>query len=97
MALLSVKIKIGDREYPMRVDSDDEERIRLAGKNVNEKMRQYSSNFGIHDKQDLLAMVAFETMVDKLKMQEKQSSSQEGLDEALIELDDLLGSLPDEE
>jgi cell division protein ZapA len=29
---LSIKIKIADREYPMKVDADDEEQIRLAGK-----------------------------------------------------------------
>ena len=38
MEELSIKIKIGDREYPMKVDAEDEERIRLAGKKINEKI-----------------------------------------------------------
>ena len=37
MEELSIKIKIADREYPMKVDAEDEERIRLAGKKINEK------------------------------------------------------------
>ncbi|MEM9896801.1 MAG: cell division protein ZapA, partial [Bacteroidota bacterium] len=53
MADLSVKIKIGNREYPMRVKAEDEERIRQAGKMVNEKFRGYQNQFGIDDPQDL--------------------------------------------
>ncbi|HEY5822878.1 MAG TPA: cell division protein ZapA, partial [Cyclobacteriaceae bacterium] len=29
---LSIKIKIADREYPMKVKLTDEERVRMAGK-----------------------------------------------------------------
>lgn len=67
---LSIKIKIADREYPMKVKRSDEERIRQAGKAINEKIKHYRSQFGIDDKQDLLAMVAFDCLVDKLKDEE---------------------------
>ncbi|MEQ9593482.1 MAG: cell division protein ZapA, partial [Cyclobacteriaceae bacterium] len=50
---LSIKIKIADREYPMKVKLKEEERIRAAGKLVNEKLKHYRSQFGIDDKQDL--------------------------------------------
>ena len=36
---LSIKIKIADREYPMKVKRNDEERIRAAGKLINEKFK----------------------------------------------------------
>lgn len=97
MPQLSIKIKIGDREYPMKVDADDEERVRLAGKRVNEKMREFSSHFGIHEKQDLLAMVAFEACVEQLKLQENRASSEEGVSESLTEIDAILSiALADE-
>lgn len=67
MGELSIKIKIADREYPMRVDSSEEERLRLAGKMVNERLKSYRDQFGIDDKQDLLAMVAFDCMVERMK------------------------------
>jgi len=70
MAELSIKIKIGNREYPMRVKAEDEERIRKAGKMLNEKVKNYQSQFGIDDSQDLLAMVAFDCLVEKLKREE---------------------------
>ena len=69
---LSIKIKIADREYPMKVTSDDEEKVRNAGKLINEKLRSYREQFGIDDKQDLLAMVAFDSVVDKLEMEKQE-------------------------
>ncbi len=63
---LSVKIKIADREYPMKVKRKEEEKVRAAGKVINEKIKYYRDQFGIDDKQDLLAMVAFDCLVDKM-------------------------------
>jgi cell division protein ZapA len=73
MAELSIKLKIGNREYPMRVKAEDEERIRKAGKILNEKMKSYHERFGIEDNQDLLAMVAFDCQVEKMKSEESKS------------------------
>lgn len=75
MAELSIKIRIGNREYPMRVKAEDEERIRRAGKLLNEKIRNYQSQFGIDDTQDLVAMVAFDCLVEKLKREETSEAS----------------------
>lgn len=74
MTELSIKLKIGNREYPMKVKSEDEERIRKAGKAINEKIRSYKDQFGIEDHQDLLAMVAFDFLVDKMKNDENIES-----------------------
>lgn len=67
MAELSIRLKIGDREYPMKVDAIDEEKIRKAGKIINERLRVYRNRFGINDKQDLLAMVAFDCIVEQME------------------------------
>lgn len=66
METLAIRIKIADREYPMRVKPEDEGKIRQAGKLINEKLRRYKSEFGLDDHQDLLAMVAFDAMVEVL-------------------------------
>ncbi len=73
MENLSIKIRIGDREYPMKVRTDDEERIRQAGKLIQEKIKNYREKFGIDDTQDLLAMVAFDCVVDQIKMEVESS------------------------
>ncbi|MEQ8906233.1 cell division protein ZapA [Ekhidna sp.] len=75
MAELSIKIRIGNREYPMRVKAEDEERIRRAGKLLNEKIKNYQNQFGIDDTQDLVAMVAFDCLVEKLKREEVSEAS----------------------
>ena len=80
MAELSIRIKIGDREYPMRVNPGDEERLRLAGKLVNEKIKAYRDQFGIDDKQDLLAMVAFDCLIEKLQLEEDN----EGVEQSIV-------------
>lgn len=67
MAELSIRLKIGDREYPMKVSTADEEKIRKAGKIINERLRVYRNRFGINDKQDLLAMVAFDCIVEQME------------------------------
>lgn len=77
MAELSIKIRIGNREYPMRVKAEDEERIRRAGKLLNEKIKSYQTQFGIDDAQDLVAMVAFDAVVEKLKREESSEASDE--------------------
>lgn len=67
MEELAVNIKICDRVYPMKVQPTDEARVRAASKLVNEQVKAYSDQFGIHDQQDLLAMVAFDCLTDKLR------------------------------
>lgn len=59
----------------MKVEAEDEERIRKAGKILHEKVKSYREQFGIDDNQDLLAMVAFDCLVEKMKFEEKSSDS----------------------
>ena len=61
----------------MRVSPEDEERIRKAGKILNENMKSYAERFGIEDQQDLLAMVAFDCQVEKMKSEENLTHTDE--------------------
>jgi cell division protein ZapA len=81
MEELSIKIKIAEREYPMKVKRDEEEKVRAAGKLINEKLRLYKEQFGIDDKQDLLAMVAFDSVVQKQTSEEDHRE----IDQTLID------------
>ena len=90
MDQLSIKIRIADREYPMKVKPEDEERVRKAGKLINQRIKSYRDQFGIDDKQDLLAMVAFDSLVDKLQADEQTSSGDDQAVNKLSELNELL-------
>jgi cell division protein ZapA len=54
----------------MKVKRMEEEKVRAAGKLINEKIKRYREQFGLDDKQDLLAMVAFDCLVDKMAEEE---------------------------
>ncbi|MEJ2005512.1 MAG: cell division protein ZapA [Cyclobacteriaceae bacterium] len=83
---LSIKIKIADREYPMKVRPADEERVRKAGKSINERLRSYRERFGIDDKQDLLSMVAFDCLIEKMEAEEKSYGADESVLEKISDL-----------
>ena len=88
---LAVNIKICDRVYPMKVQATDEARVRAASKLVNEQVKAYSDRFGIHDKQDLLAMVAFDCLIATLSAKDGTTQETQALTEqvnALIQLVD---------
>jgi len=86
MEKLSIKLKIWDREYPMKVLPEEEEQIRGACKLINEKIKAYREKFGIDDKQDLLSMVAFDAVVDKMGIESKIDSNDNLLIEKLKSL-----------
>ncbi|UII29770.1 cell division protein ZapA [Fulvivirga ulvae] len=87
---LSIRIKIADREYPMKVKAEDEARVRSAGRQINERIKSYRERFGIDDKQDLLAMVAFDCLVDKMELDEKQYNTDESVLEKINHLNNII-------
>lgn len=90
MGELSIKIRIGDREYPMRVEAEEEEQIRRAGRMVNEQLRAYRDRFGTTDKQDLLAMVAFDAYMQKLEHETARQDLEEVFTERVVSLNKLI-------
>lgn len=87
---LSIRIRIANREFPMRVAPEEEIRVRKAAKLVNERMQTYSEQFGIQDPQDLLAMVAFDSLVSQMKTTENLESTKKNHSFSLKEIDSIL-------
>ncbi len=92
MNLLSIKIKIGDREYPMKVAAEDEHRIRSAAKMLNERIKSYREQFGLNDKTDLLAMVAFDSTMEGLKIEQETTSLNNQINQKVERIITLLDS-----
>lgn len=93
MGNLSIKIKIADREYPIKAPASEEAKLRNAGKAINDKLRLYRAQFGIDDKQDLLAMVAIDCMVEKLQAEEDKVGVDSVISDKLDHLDNLFSSM----
>ena len=75
----------------MRVKPEDEGKIRHAGRVINEKLRKYKSEFGLDDSIDLLAMVAFDCMVESLETNSGNAEDSENIQRSLAHISALLG------
>ena len=74
MEELSIKIKICGRIYPIKANAADEAIIRKAAMEIDARCNRYAQDYGISDKQDLLAMVAFDCLVEFLKAPDQNTA-----------------------
>ncbi len=88
---LSIRVNIADRYYPLKIESEDEEKIRKAAKLINDKVSQYKTKYADKDIQDFMAMAALQFVIRLIEMEEK---TEEGnLIEKLQQLNEALDEL----
>ncbi len=92
MEELSIKIRIAGRDYPMKVRASEEARLRTAGKQLAERMKNFRENYGIQDVQDLLAMVAFDCFAERLSSEGSMESFQQDVEDTMSSIDSLVTS-----
>jgi len=68
---LSIRVNIAERFYPLKVDRNDEEKVRRAVKQINEKVLSYRQRYGGKDVQDWLSMAC---MFFALKVVESEAN-----------------------
>src|SRR4051812_17169214 len=83
--LLSVKVSIANRNYPLRITGEEQEKVTRAAENINHRIREFEENYAVKDKQDLLAMCALQfaseavgskqNSVDQLKNETQENIS----------------------
>jgi cell division protein ZapA (FtsZ GTPase activity inhibitor) len=73
---LSIRVNIGERFYPLKIERNEEEKIRKAAKTINDKLLQYKQKYAEKDIQDFLAMVSLQyvTKVFESEMEKEDSS-----------------------
>lgn len=86
---LSINIKIDGRNYPLKVDRDQEGKYRKAAKIINDIILQYRQKYLNSDSQDFLAMTAFQFVVKNIELEEKVDQSP--MYDELKKLDEELG------
>lgn len=87
---ISIKVLIGDRQYPLKISSEEEENVRKAAKLVNDRSKFYTENFSVQDKQDAIAMSALEFASENLNAVSGGQSISAEVEQLLIELDQYL-------
>lgn len=80
---LSIRVNVADRYYPLKVERENEEKIRKAARMINEKVLQYKQRYVDKDTQDFLAMAALQYVIRLIEIEEKDDdrSLEEGLNE----------------
>ena len=88
---LSIRVNVADRYYPLKVEREDEEKIRRAARLINEKVLQYKQRYTDKDVQDFLAMAALQFVIKLSEEEDKLSSDY--LPDALKELTQKIDSV----
>jgi cell division protein ZapA (FtsZ GTPase activity inhibitor) len=90
--MLSIKVQIAERFYPLKIKRQDEEKIRKASKLINDKVLQYKQRYTDKDTQDFMAMAALQFVINLIDCEQQQNvvSLEEELGNLSSELDELL-------
>jgi cell division protein ZapA len=73
--LLSVKVSIANRNYPLRITAEEQEKVLRAAENINKRIKDFEENFAVKDKQDLLAMCALQFASEAMGAKQNNSES----------------------
>lgn len=85
---LSIRVNVADRYYPLKVEGENEERIRKAARLINEKVLQYKQRYVDKDTQDFLAMAALQYVIRLMEIEEREEDR--SVEEGLRELTDMI-------
>ena len=90
--MLSIKVQIAERFYPLKIKRQDEEKIRKAARLINDKVLQYKQRYTDKDPQDFMAMAALQFVISLLDCEQQQNvvSLEKELGILSSELDELL-------
>jgi cell division protein ZapA (FtsZ GTPase activity inhibitor) len=72
---LSIRVNVADRYYPLKVESENEERIRKAARLINEKVLQYKQRYVDKDIQDFLAMASLQYVIRLIEIEDKEGDN----------------------
>ncbi len=89
---LSIRINIADRYYPLKVERENEEKIRKAARMINEKVLQYKQRYSDKDVQDFLAMASLQYVIKLTEEEDKLNNDYfpDALKELIQKIDSVL-------
>jgi cell division protein ZapA len=90
---VSIKVKIVDRIYPLRVPVAEEQYVRQAAMHIDQRLKDMKDQYGIQENKDLLAMVALELATDNAKHKAGNWIEDNGLTEKIEHIDGLIAAI----
>jgi cell division protein ZapA (FtsZ GTPase activity inhibitor) len=91
---LAIKLKIIDRYYPLRIDWQDEEKLREASRRINDVVDKYRQRYNDKDNQDFLAMATLQFVTRLLEFENNNTTelANQELQEVCNELDQFISN-----
>ena len=87
--LISIKVTIADKIFPLKVSVEEEESIRKAADLINKKIKTYTEQYAIKDKQAALSMCALELGTELISSDFQKTSEQNEIISKLIDIESL--------
>jgi len=87
---ITINIIITERTYKLRIQAEEEERVRKAAAQINDRLKAYANAYAYKDHQDLLAMTALQLATSEAVLMDELAFKNNRLDEKLYQLDALL-------
>lgn len=87
---ITINVVITDRNYTITINRDEEENIRKAVKDINEKVKNFSQMYAYKDRQDLLAMAALQISTENLNNGSKIRGNDKKLEQKISDITVLL-------
>ena len=89
---LSIRVNVADRYYPLKVERENEEKIRKAARMINEKVLQYKQRYSDKDVQDFLAMASLQYVIKLNEEEEKLDTDNfpDAIKELISKIDEVL-------
>jgi cell division protein ZapA len=90
MEELTITVNIAERPYRLKIKREEEEVIRKAVKEIEQRIKEYSEHFAFNDKQDLMAMVLLHYASTAQKLESDLLSSENMVITRLQKMEELV-------
>ncbi len=87
---LDINLKIGEKKFSMKINRNEEEKIRQAGELAQKQYLKYKKAFGDSSSEDILAMAIFDLAKQNIDCTGRKESP-----ELFLELSDIINELGD--
>jgi cell division protein ZapA (FtsZ GTPase activity inhibitor) len=88
--IININVIIADRPYPLKIKASEEEDVRNAAREINEKVKHFQQVYAAKDKQDYLAMSALMYAVQNIENQRKTQNVATDFEDELSKLEQIL-------
>jgi len=87
---ITISVNIADRPYKITIKREDEETIRLAVKDINDKIKSFSQLYDYKDNQDLLSIALIQLSTELFIQNKKTEKETNNIIEKIKEISDTI-------